>query len=307
MALLYKADSERGQQWQALFAEHAPDIEVRLWPDVGNPADIRYLMAWQPPENLRVFPNLEVVFATSAGVDQFDLRQLPEQVPVVRMQDPGIVQGIVEYACMAVLSLHRQLPLYLQQQRQGQWQEQPWVPARQRRVGVMGLGMLGKAVLQHLRPFGFNLRGWSRSRQPLDGVECFAGAEQLPDFLSQCDTLLCLLPLTEHTRGLLNARTLGLLPRGASLINLGRGAHLVEQDLLQALDSGQLSHAIVDVVQEEPAPEQHPFWQHPNIWLTPHIGAVTLPESAFAPLLDNLRRHQRGQAMSGVIEKHQGY
>ncbi|WEK07652.1 MAG: glyoxylate/hydroxypyruvate reductase A [Candidatus Pseudomonas colombiensis] len=307
MALLYKADSERGQQWQALFAEHAPDIEVRLWPDVGNPADIRYLMAWQPPENLRDFPNLEVVFATSAGVDQFDLRQLPEQVPVVRMQDPGIVQGIVEYACMAVLSLHRQLPLYLQQQRQGQWQEQPWVPARQRRVGVMGLGMLGKAVLQHLRPFGFNLRGWSRSLQPLDGVECFAGVEQLPAFLSQCDTLLCLLPLTEHTRGLLNARTLGLLPRGASLINLGRGAHLVEQDLLQALDSGQLSHAIVDVVQEEPAPEQHPFWQHPNIWLTPHIGAVTLPESAFAPLLDNLRRHQRGQTMSGVIEKHQGY
>ena len=307
MALLYKADTERGQQWQALFAEHAPDIEVRLWPEVGDPAEIRYLMAWQPPQNLGDFANLEVVFATSAGVDQFDLNQLPEQVPVVRMQDPGIVQGIVEYACMAVLSLHRQLPLYLYQQRQGQWQEQPWMPARQRRVGVMGLGMLGKAVLQHLRPFGFNLRGWSRSPQQLDGVECFAGAEQLPTFLGQCDMLICLLPLTEHTRGLLDARTLGALPRGASLINLGRGAHVVEHDLLHALDSGQLSHAILDVTQEEPAAAQHPFWQHPNIWLTPHIGAVTLPESAFAPLLDNLRRHQQGRPMSGVIEKNQGY
>jgi len=307
MALLYKADPERGRIWQALFAEHAPDIEVRLWPEVGDPADIRYLMAWQPPQNLGDFPNLEVVFATSAGVDQFDLSQLPEHVPVLRMQDPGIVQGIVEYACMAVLSLHRRLPLYLHQQRQGRWQEQPWQPARHTRVGVMGLGLLGKAVLAQLTHLGFNLRGWSRSPQQLDGVSCFAGIEQLPQFLGQCDILICLLPLTEHTRGLLDARTLGALPHGASLINLGRGAHLVEQDLLLALDNGQLSHAILDVVQEEPAAEQHPFWKHPNIWLTPHIGAVTLPESAFAPLLDNLRRHQQGQPMCGVINKNQGY
>ncbi len=164
--------------------------------------------------------------------------------------------------------------------------------------GCDGSGMLSKAVLHYLRPFGFNLRSWSRSPQQLDGVECFAGAEQLTTFLGRCDMLICLLPLTEHTRGPLDARTLSTRPRGASLINLGLCAHVVEHDLLDLLDSGQLSHAILDVVQKEPAAVQPPFWQHPNIWLTPHIGAVTMPGSAFAPLLNNPRRHQRGRPIS---------
>ncbi|WP_419709815.1 2-hydroxyacid dehydrogenase [Pseudomonas sp. NFX224] len=308
MTLLFKVDDARGCAWKLLFETQAPDIDVRFWPDIGDPSQVRYFAAWQPPRQLHErFPNLEVIFATSAGVDQFDLGELPEHIKVVRMLDPGIAQGIVEYACFAVLSLHRQVPLYLHQQQARRWQDHLLTPATQRRVGVIGLGNLGVAVLQSLRAFDFQLHGWARSQKCIDGVQCHAGADQLEPFLNQCDILICLLPLTDDTRGILNARTLAALPRGASLINLGRGGHLKEDDLLQALDGGQLSHAILDVLNEEPPSPDHRFWQHPQIWLTPHIGAMTAPQSAFPGLLANIRRHQAGEPMQGLIKRDHGY
>lgn len=307
MALLYKSDPSRGPTWKALFAEHAPDIEVRLWPDVGDPSEIRYLAAWLPPENLAEFSNLEVIYALSAGVDQFDLSELPAHVPVVRVLDPGIAQGIVEYASLAVLSLHRQVPLYLRQQHQHEWTAHALTPASERRIGLMGLGNLGKAVLQHLGAYGFQRLGWARSAHHIEGVDCYAGQAQLTAFLSQCDILLCLLPLTDETRGILNADLFAALPSGASVINLGRGAQVVDADLLTALNSGHLDQAVIDVLEQEPPSEEHPFWDHPKIWLTPHIGAMTFPQSAFGALLDNIRRHQRGEAMTGVIERLRGY
>lgn len=308
MTLLFKVEDARGLAWKALFAKHAPDIDVRLWPDVGDPTDIRYFSAWMPPSNLHEqFPNLEVVFATSAGVDQFDLSTLPEHVDVVRMLDPGIARGIVEYVCFAVLSLHREMPLYIDLQRKKQWQTRPLIPAAQRRIGVMGLGNLGVAALQSLQPFGFALSGWARSEKNIDGVRCFAGNEQLTPFLNQCDILICLLPLTDDTRGILNAQTFAALPHGARLINLGRGGHLIEADLIDALESGQIENAIVDVLNEEPPVDDHPFWLHPRIWMTPHIGAMTSPDSAFEVLLANIRRHQRGEPMQGAIARDEGY
>lgn len=308
MTLLFKVDDARGRVWKSLFEQHAPDVNVRFWPDIGDPSQVRYFAAWQPPKQLHErFPNLEVIFATSAGVDQFDLGELPEHIKVVRMLDPGIAQGIVEYACFAVLSLHRQIPLYLSQQQAGRWQDYPLPPAAQRRVGVMGLGNLGVAVLNSLRAFNFQLHGWARSPKNISGVQCHAGDEQFEPFLNQCDILICLLPLTDSTHGILNARTLCALPKGASLINLGRGGHLNEDDLLQALDSGRLSHAILDVLNEEPPSPDHKFWRHPHIWLTPHIGAMTAPHSAFEGLLANIRRHQRGELLQGLIDRDQGY
>lgn len=308
MTLLFKVADERALAWEALFAKHAPDIPIRFWPDIGDPAQVRYFAAWQPPADLyERFPNLQVVFATSAGVDQFDLDHVPESVSVVRMLDPGIAQGIIEYAGFAVLSLHRQMPAYLQQQREGVWKTYPLLAASKRRVGVMGLGNLGQAALNALRPFGFTLSGWSRTLKALPGVQCYGGAEQLPAFLGCCDILLCLLPLTADTAGILNAQTFAALPAGASLINLGRGGHLVEADLLAALDAGHLEHAIVDVLEEEPPRSDHPFLRHPKIWLTPHIGAMTDPQSAFEVLLDNVRRQQRGERMTGLVEPGAGY
>lgn len=307
MALLYKADPVRGEHWRALFAEQAPDIQWRAWPDLGNPEEIRYLAAWQAPDDLSLLPNLEVLFALSAGVDQLDLARLPPDLPVVRLLDPGITRGMCEYASFAVLSLHRDMLRYRQQQLARCWQAHLLQPAAQRRVGVMGLGQQAQQILATLRPLGFALSGWARSAHRIDGVQCFAGNQQLPAFLSQCDILLCVLPLTEQTQGILDRELFRQLPRGAALINMGRGGHLVEQDLLDALASGQLSGAVLDVLQQEPAPAEHPFWDHPQILLTPHIAAMTQPQSAFAVLLDNIRRHQRGEPMLGQIDRTLGY
>ncbi|MDZ3826592.1 2-hydroxyacid dehydrogenase [Pseudomonas monsensis] len=308
MALLYKADPVRGEQWKALFAEHAPDIEWRAWPDIGDPTDIKYLAAWQAPEDLQtLLPNLQVLFALSAGVDQLDLSRIPPSLPVVRLLDPGITQGMCEYASFAVLGLHRDMLRYRQQQIARCWQAHLLQPAHKRRVGVMGLGTQAQQILATLQPLGFALKGWARSAHRIAGVECFAGREQLPAFLSQCDIVMCVLPLTEQTRGILDRELFRQLPRGAALINMGRGGHLVEEDLLEALDNGQLSGAVLDVVQKEPASADHPFWDHPQILLTPHIAAMTQPESAFGVLLENIRCFERGEPMTGQIDRNKGY
>ncbi|NHN37868.1 glyoxylate/hydroxypyruvate reductase A [Pseudomaricurvus alcaniphilus] len=285
-----------------------PELSFHLWPDVGDPEAVEFLVAWLPPDNmLELFPNLRVVFSVGAGVDHFDLSAFPPQLQLVRMLDPGIAQGMVEYVTLGTLALHRDMPRFLQQQRQQQWQAQPWVPAQQRRVGVMGLGNLGRAVIAQLRSLGFQLNGWSRSAHQLQGVTCFAGWEQLPDFLQQTDLLICLLPLTAETRHILCARNFNHLPAGAALINAGRGGHLQEEDLLAALDSGQLGAAMLDVLQEEPPGYSHPFWQHPKIWLTPHIAGVTSHDSGCDVLLDNVRRFRQGLPMHGAVDLSRGY
>ncbi|EUB74176.1 Glyoxylate reductase (NADP(+)) [Pseudomonas sp. GM41(2012)] len=308
MALLYKADPVRGEQWKRLFAEHAPDIEWRAWPDIGDPQDIRYLAAWQAPDDLEtLLPNLQVLFALSAGVDQLDLDRLPTTLPVVRLLDPSITRGMCEYATFAVLSLHRDMLRYRQQQMARCWQAHLLQPAAKRRVGVMGLGTQAQQILATLQTFGFALSGWARSEHRIAGVDCFAGDEQLPAFLGQCDIVLCVLPLTEQTKGILNRQLFQHLPKGAALVNMGRGGHLIEEDLLEALASGQLSAAVLDVLEQEPAAPDHPFWHHPQILLTPHIAAMTQPESAFSVLLENIRRHQRGESMLGLVDLKRRY
>lgn len=308
MALLYMADPIRGDVWRRVLAERAPELDVRLWPEVGDPGEIRWLVAWEPPEEpLAAFPALEIIFSIGAGVDQFDLKSIPPRVPVVRMIEPGIAEGMIEYAVMAVLALHRDLPAYVDQQHRRLWQPIPARPATERRVGVMGMGRLGRAVLERLAPFGFPLAGWNRSPRELPGVESFAGAASLPAFLARTDILVCLLPLTEDTRGLLDRRLFAGLPKSAALVNVGRGGHLVADDLLAALDDGTLSAAVLDVAEPEPLPADHPFWNHPRIVLTPHIASQTRPESAALAVLDNLRRHAAGEALNGIVDRARGY
>jgi len=308
MSFLYKADPARGTEWAQLFAHTAPDLPFHIWPDLGDPLAVRYLAAWQPPVDLlATLPNLEVIFSVGAGVDQFDLSGVPDTIPVVRMIEPGIVAGMVEYVTQAVLTIHRDLFDYAHQQREQIWQAHPVRAAETRRIGVLGLGVLGQAVLERLRLFGFPCAGWSRSAHSLPGISCYAGADTLEAFLQRTDILICLLPLTEATRGLLNRRVFETLPEHAALINVGRGPQLQQDDLLAALDSGRLDCAILDVVDPEPLPAGHPFWLHPRIRITPHIASATRPETAVEVVLDNVRRHRAGLPMMGAINRGQGY
>lgn len=308
MSFVYKSDPVRGRQWAEIFAREAPQLPFRIWPDIGDPAQVRFLAAWEPPDKLgEVFPNLQVLFSSGAGVDQFDLSALPPGLPVVRMVEPGIIGGMVEYVSWAVLALHRDMLQYQRQQRRAQWKAVPVRPAGQCRVGVLGLGTLGRAALAQLRSFGFDCAGWSRSRHQVDGVQCFAGQDELPAFLGRTQILVCLLPLTDETRGFLNAALFAQLPRGAGLVQVGRGPQLVPGDLLAALDQGWIADAVLDVTDPEPLPPAHPFWQHPNIWLTPHIASMTQPDTAARVVLDNLRRFEAGEEMVGRVDRARGY
>ncbi|CAN7418323.1 glyoxylate/hydroxypyruvate reductase A [Pseudoduganella sp. LjRoot289] len=308
MTFLYRADPVRGAVWAELLARKMPDLPFRIWPDIGDPREVRYLAAWQPPEDLAArFPNLEVLFSTGAGTDQFDFSVIPGSLPVVRMVESGIINGMVEYATLGVLSAHRDWRTYSGQQREGDWKVHRVHPASSRRVGVLGLGVLGRAVLDSVRRFGFPCAGWSRSPRQIDGVECHAGADGLGQFLARTDILICLLPLTDSTRGILSKPLFDQLPQGATVINVGRGGHLMQEDLLQALDQGQLGGAVLDVCEPEPLPPGHPFWTHPKVVLTPHIASMTQPETAVDAVVDNIRRHREGLPMTGLVDRASGY
>jgi glyoxylate/hydroxypyruvate reductase A len=308
MAVLYRSDAPRAAAWSQFFAQHAPDLDFRVWPDAGNLDEIEYLIAWQAPrELLASLPRLKVLFSSGAGVDHVDLSVVPDHVPLVRMVEPGIIDGMIEYVSLAVLALHRDFFDYVEANRSRAWDPLEVPPASSRTIGVMGMGVLGLAVLKRLRTYGFTLRGWNRSPRTLADVETYTGTEQFGEFLSRCDVLVCLLPLTPSTVGILNAKTFSRLPQGASVINVGRGHHMVEADLLAALDSGHLSRAILDVTETEPLPADDPLWAHPRVFVTPHVASMTQPETAAPILLDNIRRHQRNEPLVGVVDRSRGY
>jgi len=308
MTLLYTSDAARGRTWRAIFADEAPDIGFVDPSEPHDPSAIRYLAAWSPSADLIAsLPKLEVLFSIGAGIDQFDMDGLPPHVRVVRMIEPGIAAGMVEYVTTAALALHRNLIDYREAQREQRWAPIKLVPAGERRIGVMGLGNLGQAVLRALAPFGFPLSGWSRSAHNIDGVDCHAGDGELPAFLAGCDILICLLPLTDATRGILCWDLLSQLPRGAGLINVGRGPHLVEHDLLSLLDEGHVSGAVLDVTDPEPLPADHPFWMHRRILITPHVASMTRADSAARALIANIRHHRAGRAMTGEAVRDRGY
>jgi glyoxylate/hydroxypyruvate reductase A len=309
MALFFISAVEDSEPYRAEFAKLLPGDEFRVWPEAGNRAEVEFLLVWRPPRgSLKGFPNLKAILNLGAGVDYVLADpDLPEDVSLVRLIDRGLATGMVEFVLHAVLHFHRNFHRYRAQQARKEWHDIPQILPEKRRVGILGFGELGQAAARHLVALGFAVAGWSRTRKQVPGVESFAGAGELSAFLARSDILVCLASLTAETEGIVNARTLAQLPKGAYLVNAARGGLAVEADILAALDSGRLAGAFLDVFREEPLPPENPFWTHPNVIVTPHNAAVTQPGPAALETAENIRRIRAGLPPHGLVDKARGY
>ena len=309
MVLLIKSDIDRGGDWRRAMAAARPGLDSVLWPYDGDPAAIDYALVWRPPKGeLAGYPNLKAIFSIGAGIDHLRSDpELPRHLPVARMLEPALTAGMSEFVVLAVLHHHRAMGDYARQQRERVWRVRPQVPAARRRIGLLGLGALGRDAAAKLLSFGFPVSGWSRGPKRVTGVSCHHGGAGLRALLADSDILVCLLPLTAETAGILSAETFARLPRGAAIVNVARGGHLVEDDLIPALDSGRLSGATLDVFHTEPLPPEHAFWTHPKIALTPHAAAATLPETAALAVAENIARCEAGEPLRGAVDWDRGY
>ena len=310
MGLLFVTDFDDPQDWVPALEAELPGLDVRVWPDIGDPAAIQYALAWNPkPGLLASLPNLKAIFSLGAGVDGILADDtLPRDVPLVRMVDESLTEGMVEYVALQVLDWHRQGAVYRGQQRKALWRPRRQKLARERQVGVMGLGELGRATALGLAALDFDVAGWSRSAKTIDGVTCFHGSGQgFGHFLARSEILICLLPLTAETAGILGGKTFARLPKGAYVINAARGGHLNETDLLAALGSGQVAGAALDVFADEPLARGHPFWRDPRITITPHVASVTHARTAAKSVAANVRRVEAGEPLEHLVDLERGY
>ena len=310
MTLLFSSKTDDAERWRKALKAELPDLAFRVWPDdVGPPEAIEYALAWGPKRGaLKAYPNLKAIFSLGAGVDHLmGDRELPDDVPVVRLVDPGLTTGMSEYVVYWVLHFHRRFGDYARLAAEKTWKQLPQASPRKRRVGIMGLGVMGGDAARKLRALEFDVAGWSRSPKSLPGVPGFQGRDGFRDFLGRTDILVCLLPLTPDTRAILNAQTFSRLPGGAVVINAARGGHLVDDDLLAALATDQLSAAVLDVFHAEPLPPDHPFWTHPKITVTPHAASLTMPETAAKAVAENIRRIRKGEPPEPIVDPGRGY
>jgi glyoxylate/hydroxypyruvate reductase A len=306
--VLFHSTMDDPAEWIPALSALLPDEVIRAWPDEGAPGDVDVAVLWtQPPDGLANYPRLRFVQSLGAGVNQLALDAMPPALRVARLVDPGMVPMMAEYCLTAVLRYHRRFDAHEQAQRAGRWNFVPPVSPRLFPVGVMGLGELGASTAAALAAHGFPVRGWSSRPRSLPDIECFAGPSGLPAFLKGLSAVICLLPLTAQTKGILNAALFDGLPDGAFLINAGRGAHLVEADLLAALASGHLGGATLDVLNAEPPARDHPFWTHQKVLLTPHIAAFADPASAAGLIAANIARFRRGEVLLNEVHRARGY
>ena len=308
--LIFGLDTRIGnaKAWRDTVAEKLPDLELRIWPDAGEPADIEYLAFMQPDfDILPAFPNLKAMFSRSAGVEAFvDHPKMPK-VPLGKMEPPGGDPMMTEYVVMHVLRFHRDMPGYQMAQANREWRRTQIVRPEERRVGFLGYGMMAKAPALVLKSLGFKVSAWVRSSREKEEVPIFHGSDRLEPFLNQTDIAVCLLPLTRETEGIFCARTFAMMPRGAMLINVGRGKHVVYDDLIRALDSGQLSYAALDALWPEPLPPDSPLWLHPKITVMPHVARRPTVAQLVTEIAANIKSLNNGGGLLQQIDTAMGY
>lgn len=309
MAILYADDPADAGAWDEAIRTLDPALELRFWPDAGNPRDIDFaIVGGRAPGDLRGFPNLKAIQSTWAGVNYLLAdTNLPADRPLARMIDQGLTVSMTEYIVLQVLDTARAGPRLRAAQRERRWLDLSPVAPETITIAVLGLGTLGIDAGRPLADLGFTMRGWSRSRKKVAGIKSYAGEQEMRECLQDANILICLLPLTDDTRGILNTATFAPLAQGAVLIHAARGAHLVEADLLAALDSGRLSRAIIDVFAPEPLPSEHPFWRHPKITVTPHVAAITRAGTGAADIVENYRRALAGRTLINQVDRVKGY
>lgn len=306
MKITFCCSDTKPEPWLDGLRAALPDAQVSLWQPGAPLAD--YAVVWAPPQAFfDEQPQLKAIFNTGAGVDALMKLNLPAGVPVIRLDDAGMSVQMAEYVCHALIRHFREFDGYAADMAQGQWSYRKPRDRAEYPVGIMGLGVLGERVARAVAQFDFPVNGWSRSIKPLAGVNCFAGAEQLPAFLAASKVLVCLLPLTSETRDIMNHQNLSHLQAGGYVINVARGGHLVDDDLLALLDSGHLAGATLDVFRTEPLPPEHAFWKHPKICLTPHTSARTLRRESIGQIAQKMAALQRGESVAGVVDRGQGY
>ncbi|CAB3687037.1 MAG: 2-hydroxyacid dehydrogenase [Achromobacter pulmonis] len=309
--IIRSGDESAMQEWRAHFRVYAPDLEIVGWRDKVDPASIDYALVWAPePGRLATFPNLKLIISAGAGVDHIVADPAwPRHLPVARMVTPRTETEMAEFVLTSALMLTRDLKRAIDQQARRHWELYDSLRvAADVRVGIMGLGHLGIAAARLLSRVGFPVSGWSRGASALpDGLPSYAGQAQFGEFLAGADLLVCLLPATDATRGILNRDTFAQLPRGASLINAGRGAHLVTQDLLDALDDGHLHQAVLDVFDPEPLPPESALWAHPGIIITPHCAAIPDRRERARHTAWLIAANERGEALPNIYDPARGY
>ncbi|KAA2211911.1 2-hydroxyacid dehydrogenase [Teichococcus oryzae] len=312
MKLLVKSGG-RGAvaEWQECFRKADPRISVHWWEDEGvAPEAVDYALVWDPrPGWLASLPNLKMVFSSGAGVEHITRDPgWPRHLPLIRMGGPETDQRMGEYIAWACLSLLRETRHFALGQAAAEWRHKanPFA-ATERRVGIMGLGNLGSRAAAMLQGLGFPVRGWSRSRKNLPGVVSYAGADELAEFLAGTDILVCLLPSTPETAGLIDGRLLAKLPPGADVVNAGRGSHLVVADLLAALDSGHLGGAVLDVFEEEPLPAASPLWSHPKVIVTPHVASEASRQGRAGYVAGVIADFEAGRPLPNRYDPIRGY
>ncbi len=308
-AFVFASEWDDDSGWRAAMEKELGALDWRRLDNVGAREEIEVALAWDPPPGfLATLPNLRLIVSLGMGVDHLlKHKDLPAGVPIVRIHDASLIDQMSEYCQLASLRILRLSDEYDALQRQAQWKRLRLPEARDLRIGIMGLGAIGARVAaDHLR-LGFPVAGWARSKKSIDSVECFAGADGLAPFLARTDVLICLLPLTPETRGILDARLFAQLPAGAHIVNVARGGHVVDEDLLAALDSGHLASATLDVFNQEPLSEGHAYWRHPKVRVTPHIAGQSNPRTAAPGVADNIRRRRAGQTLHDLIDPAAGY